>query len=141
MNKNFARFLTINFITSLIIAYVACFILETIGLKDVLFIGNLFGIYYLIIYGLNIAVENGYIKNDYKRSIFALVYVILFDIIFIALMPLLFGYNLFLPADYIAFILNGFEFNLLLNSFFYMIIFTIIILIFNYILSRSETRI
>ena len=121
MNKNFARFLITNFITSLIITYVACFILATIGLKDVLFIGNLFGIYYLVIYGMNIAVENGYIENNYKRSLFALVYVILFDIIFIALMPLLFGYNLFLPADYIAFVLNGFKFNLMLNSFFYMI--------------------
>lgn len=140
MNKNFLRFLTTNFFTSLIIAYVVCFILNTVGLKNVLFIGNLFGIYYLVIYGMNIAVEEGYIKNNYERTIFALIYVIIFDIVFIIGLPLLFGFSLFLPADYIAFVLNGFKFNLVLNSFFYMFIFTIVILIFNYALSKSDSR-
>lgn len=141
MNKNFARFLITNFLTSLIVTYAACFILLSIGLKDVLFIGNLFGLYFLVIYGQNIAVEEGYIGNNYERGIFALSYIVLFDIVFIILMPILFNYNIFLPGDYINFVFNGFEFNLMLNSFFYLFIFAFVILILNYILFKSESRI
>ena len=141
MNKNFARFLITNFLTSLIVTYAACFILASIGLKDVLFIGNLFGLYFLVIYGQNIAVEEGYIRNNYERVVFAIIYIALFDLVFIILMPILFNYNLFLPGDYINFVFNGFEFNLMLNSFFYLLIFAFVILILNHILSKSETRI
>ena len=138
MNKNFQRFLIINFITALIITYVACFILDTIGLHDVLFIGNLFGLYYLVIYGMNIAVEEGYIENNSQRAVFAITHIILFDIVFIILMPLLFNYNLFLPPDYIALKFKGFNYDLMLNSFFYMVIFAIVILLFNYKLFKLQ---
>lgn len=138
MNTNFLRFLTVNFITSLIITYAACFTLATIGLNDVLVIGNLFGLYFLVIYGQNIAVEEGYIGNNKERGIFTLCHIIIFDIIFIILMPILFNYNLFLPGDYINFAFNGFEFKFMLNSFFYMFIFAIVIIIFNYILYKAE---
>ena len=138
MNTNFLRFLTVNFITSLIITYAAWFTLVTIGLNDVLVIGNLFGLYFLVIYGQNIAVEEGYIENNKERGIFTLCHIIIFDIIFIILMPILFNYNLFLPGDYINFAFNGFEFKFMLNSFFYMFIFAIVIIIFNYILYKAE---
>ena len=138
MNTNFLRFLTVNFITSLIRTYAAYFTLVTIGLNDVLVIGNLFGLYFLVIYGQNIAVEEGYIENNKERGIFTLCHIIIFDIIFIILMPILFNYNLFLPGDYINFAFNGFEFKFMLNSFFYMFIFAIVIIIFNYILYKAE---
>lgn len=138
MNTNFLRFLTGNFITSLVITYAACFTLATIGLNDVLIIGNLFGLYFLVIYGQNIAVEEGYIENNKERGIFSLCHIIIFDIVFIILMPILFNYDLFLPGDYINIAYNGFEFNFMLNSFFYMFIFAIVILIFNYILYKAN---
>lgn len=138
MNLRFPRFLTINFITSLIIAYVGCFILTKLGLNDVLYIGNLFGIYFLIIYGLNILVEEGYIKNNYLRFVFAGIYILIFDIVFILTVPLIFNYNPFLPADCLNFVIFNHKFNLMMNSIFYMVIFAIVILIFNYFLYKSE---
>lgn len=141
MNLRFPRFLTINFITSLIIAYVGCFILTKLGLNDVLYIGNLFGIYFLIIYGLNILVEEGYIRNNYLRFVFAGIYILIFDIVFILTVPLIFNYNPFLPADYLNFVIFNHKFNIMMNSIFYMVIFAIVILIFNYFLYKSEAEI
>lgn len=141
MNLRFPRFLTINFITSLTIAYVGCFILTKLGLNDVLYIGNLFGIYFLIIYGLNILVEEGYIRNNYLRFVFAGIYILIFDIVFILTVPLIFNYNPFLPADYLNFVMFNHKFNIMMNSIFYMVIFAIVILIFNYFLYKSEAEI
>lgn len=138
MNLKFLRFLIINFITSLIIAYSGCFVLTKLGLNDVLYIGNLFGIYFLIIYGLNILVEEGYIRNNYRRFLFAAIYILIFDIVFILTIPIIFNYNPFLPTDYLNFIIYNHEFNLMMNSIFYMVIFAIVIFIFNYFLYKSE---
>ena len=77
-------------------------------------------------------------KIYYNIKYYVFVNIIIFDIIFIILMPILFNYNLFLPGDYINFAFNGFEFKFMLNSFFYMFIFAIVIIIFNYILYKAE---
>lgn len=138
MNIRSLRFLLIILITSLIISYVGCFVLIKLGLNDLLYIANLFGIYFLIIYGLNILVEERYIENNYRRFLFAGIYIIIFDIIFIITTIFLFNFNPLLPPDYINFVLNGFEFNLMLNSLFYIVIFAIVIFIFNYFLYKSE---
>ena len=137
MNTKFLRFIIIILLTALIISYVGCYVLIKLGLNDVLYIANLFGIYFLIIYGLNILVEEGHVPNTSLRFIFAGIYILIFDIIFIFTTIFLFNFNPLLPPDYLNFVINGFEFNIMLNSLFYIIIFAIVIFIFNYFLYRS----
>lgn len=136
-NKDFARFLITNFISSFIIAAVGCFLLTKIGLYDVLFIGNIFGIYFLIIYGVNVLVEENYVKNT-SRNIFAAIYIFIFDIVFIGLISLLFKFDFFKTTDVIDLTLGGVNINLIFNPIVYLIIFAFVILIFNYLLLRLE---
>ena len=140
MNTKFLRFIVIILITALIISYVGCYVLIKLGLNDVLYIANLFGIYFLIIYGLNILVEENHVPNNFRRFLFAGIYIIIFDILFIITTMFLFNFNPLLPPDYINFVINGFEFNLMMNSLFYIIIFAIVIFIFNYFLYRSANN-
>ncbi len=136
MNNNYIRFLVINFISSLIISYVVCAMLDTYGLHDVLYIGNLFGAYFLVIFGVNILVEENVVSNDYHRFLLVFIYLILFDLSFIFIIPHFFKYNMFLTTDIIYLTLKGFKINIVFNPVVYILIFSLIILIFNYILYR-----
>lgn len=136
INNNYIRFLVINFISSLIIAYTVCYMLNTYGLHDVLYIGNLFGIYFLVIFGVNILVEENVVSNNYRRFFLALLYILVFDIVFIYLIPILFKYNMFSTTDVIYLTLNGVKINLIFNPIVYIVIFALIVLLFNHILYR-----
>lgn len=140
MNNNFIRFLVINLISSLIIACVICYMLDTYGLHDVLYIGNIFGIYFLIIFGVNILVEENFVSNNYRRFLLALTYIIIFDIIFIFLIPFLFDYNMFLTTDVIHLTLNSLNINLIFNPIIYIVIFALIVLLFNHILYKAMKK-
>lgn len=136
-NKDFTRFLITNFISSFIIAAVGCYLLIKIGLYDVLYIGNIFGIYFLIIYGVNVLVEEGYIENK-RRTLLAAAYILIFDAVFISVIPLLFGFDFYKTTDIINLTLNGVNVNLIFNPIVYLAIFALVILIFNYMLLRLE---
>lgn len=140
MNNNFIRFLIINLISSLIIAYVVCYMLDTYGLHDVLYIGNIFGIYFLVIFGVNVLVEENFVSNNYRRFLLALTYIIIFDVIFILLIPILFDYNMFLTTDIIHLTLNSTNINLIFNPIVYIVIFAVIVLLFNHILYKAMKK-
>ena len=140
MNRGIARYLVITFISSLIITYVICYFLKMHGLKEVLYIACLFGLYFSVIYGVNVLVEEKVIQNNYKRFILVAAYILIFDIVFIALVPFIFKYDLFSSNDVISLTFNGVKYNLMLNGIFYIILFSIIILILNYILYRSDKK-
>ena len=138
MNTELARFLTMNFISSLIISYVMCFILIKFGLYDVLYIGNLFGLYFLVIYGVNVLVEEKFVSNNKNRFLIAIAYILIFDLIFIATMPILFGFDMFQTQNIINLVFKGVEYNLGLTPIFYLFVFVIVILIYNFVLYRAK---
>lgn len=141
MNKyKIARVITINFATSLIISYVACFLLARIGLNDVLFIGNLFGLYFLTVYGIDMLVQSGEIPNNHYRFILAIIFIIIFDIVFLNVMPLLFGANVFSTADYLIMVFDGVKFDLVFDVKFYLAVFGLIMLYFNYYIYKKTKR-
>ncbi len=137
------RVILLNFISSLIISIVVCYILYTYGLTEVFYIGNLFGLYFFTIYGVKILVEAGKIPNNYYRFLVVLLYILIFDIVFMALIPVIFGPKALITYDYLIFA-NGndpssvFKFNL--SPIFYLTIFAIIMMIFNFILYRIEKK-
>lgn len=83
MNDNeFYRVVIINFITALIITLVGCYFLKTLHLMDVMYIANIFGLYFIMVYCIDILVQAGNIQNNYQRFIYAAAFIIIFDLLF-----------------------------------------------------------
>lgn len=126
------RVIIINFISAFIVTLVACLFLDSFDLMDIMYVANIFGIYFLVVYGIDMLVQSGEIPNDYRRFVIAIIFIIIFDVIFLYLIPLVFGVHVFSSADYFSLNLNGAEFNFVLNSRVYLTIFAILMLYFNF---------
>lgn len=135
---NLIRVLILNFISSLIIAIVTSDILDAFHLKGGMYLGNLFGLYFLVVYGVNNLVEARKIPNNYARFIVALIYILVFDIAFVLIIPLLFGPNAFPPTEYLFMNYSGNMFNIALSKEFYLALFAIVMLIFNFLIYRRH---
>ena len=137
-NSEFSRVVIINFISAFIVTLVACLFLDSFDLMDIMYVANIFGIYFLVVYGIDMLVQSGQIPNDYRRFLIAVIFIVIFDLIFRYLIPLLFGTQVFSSADYLLMNFNGFELNMILNSKVYLTIFAIIMLYFNYKLYKMH---
>ncbi|MBR2557963.1 MAG: hypothetical protein IKE95_06335 [Methanobrevibacter sp.] len=135
---HFIRAILLNFASALIIAGVACYFLATFNLNEVLYIGNLFGLYFLTVYGMEILIDGREIDNNAQRFIYLLIFIIIFDILFMVIMPLIFGHAGFNAADALTFVFNGAQFDFILSTLFYLSVFAILMIIFNIILYRQE---
>ncbi|WP_298500890.1 hypothetical protein [uncultured Methanobrevibacter sp.] len=133
---NILRVLILNFVSSLIIAIVTSDILDAFHLKGGMYLGNLFGLYFLVVYGVNNLVEAQKIPNNYIRFIVAILYILAFDIAFVFIIPLLFGPNAFPPTEYLFLNYGGTFFNLALSKEFYLALFAVVMLIFNFLIYR-----
>ena len=136
--SNFSKVIMINFISAIIITLVACYFLKTLHLEEVMHIANIFGLYFLVIYGIDILVESGDVKNNYQRFLLTIALIIIFDIVFLIIVPLLFG-NVF-TADYLTLIFDGVRFDLTLDVFFYLSLFALIMIVFNFLLYMKDRK-
>ena len=137
VESNSVRAVVMNLVSALIIAVVVSYFLFDFKLTQVLYIGNLFGLYFLVVFGTEILIESGKLQNNYKRFVFVIVNTIIFDVLFLILVPMIFGKHILDPVDNILLSFGGFEYNLVLNSTFYMTIFALMMLVFNYLLYRK----
>ncbi|WP_298523125.1 hypothetical protein [uncultured Methanobrevibacter sp.] len=138
---NLIRVLIMNFISSLIIAIITSDIFYTFHLIGGMYLGNLFGLYFLVVYGVNNIVEAEQVPNNYLRFVLVILYIILFDIAFIIIVPLLFGPNAFPATEIISINYNGVPFELLLSREFYLALFAVVMLIFNFLIYRRRKNI
>ena len=136
--SDLSRVVIINFISSFIIALVACLFLDSFDLMDIMYVANIFGIYFLVVYGIDMLVQSGEIPNDYRRFFIAVIFICIFDLIFLYLIPLIFGTHVFSSVDYLAMNFDGVEMNFIFNSKFYLTVFAIIMLYFNYKLYKDR---
>lgn len=141
MSYNLTHVLIVNFATSLIISFVACYFLATIHLNQVLYIGNLFGIYFLVVYGIDVLVESKNLENNYKRFLLAIACILVFDVIFILMMSFIFKVDMLAFKDSLTVIFNGVKLDLVLNTAVYMTIFAAIVMIFNWLLYLKDKKI
>ncbi|MBO5150636.1 MAG: hypothetical protein J6B73_00510 [Methanobrevibacter sp.] len=111
------------------------------GLKEVLYIACLFGLYFSVIYAVNVLVEEKVVPNNYKRFLLVVAFILLFDVVFIVLVPFIFKFDLFSTNDVISLTFNGATYNLMLNGIFFIALFSVLMLILNYILYRSDKKI
>ena len=136
--KNLYRVVLINFISSIIIAIVTCDIFYVFGLKGGMYLGDLFGLYFLVVYGINNLVEAGKIRSKSFKYALIIVFIILFDALFLLIIPLIFGPDAF-PANELWNInFNGIQFALNLSKEFYLILFAVVMLIFNLVIDRRN---
>lgn len=138
VDNNFKRVVIVNFVTALIITLVACYFLKKINLMDVMHIGNIFGLYFLTIYGVDILVESGKIKNK-QRFLLAAALIVVFDVVFLILIPILFG-SVFDVSDYLILVFNGARVDVNFNVFVYLSIFAVLMLIFNLLLYFKDRK-
>ena len=138
---NLIRVLIMNFISSLIIAIITSDIFYTFHLIGGMYLGNLFGLYFLVVYGVNNIVEAEQVPNNYLRFVLVILYIILFDIAFIIIVPLLFGPNAFPATEIISINYNGVPFELLLSREFYLALFAVVMLIFNFLIYRRRKHV
>lgn len=138
--SNVYRVLILNFISSMIIAIVTCDILYAFGLKGGMYLGNLFGLYFLVVYGVNNLVEARGIPNNFYRFLIVIAYIIIFDLVFVLIIPFLFGPNAFPAAEQMAMNYNGTMFNIVLSKEFYLTLFAVVMLIFNFVIYRRSKR-
>ena len=138
VEANFIRAVVVNFLSALIITLVGCYFLLEYGLGEVTYIGNLFGLYFLVVFGTEILIESGKIHNNFERFVFVIVNTLVFDIVFVILIPKIFGSHVLDYFDFIPLSLGGFQFDLILGTQFYMLVFAVMMLIFNYLLYRIE---
>lgn len=142
MNRsNFTRATILNLITALIITYVACYFLSTINLTSVLYISNIFGLYFLVVYGIDILIESGDVKNNYQRFLLAIALIIIFDLIFLILTPLLFGANALSVSDYLIMVFDGIRFDLTMDVIFYLGVFAVLMMVFNLLLYLKDRKV
>ena len=133
---NFYRVLILNFISSLIIAIVTCDILYSFRLYGGMYLGNLFGLYFLVVYGVNNLIEAREIQNNVSRFIVLMAYILLFDAVFLFIIPLLFGPNAFPATEYLSMNYNGAPIVIFLSKEFYLALFAVVMLIFNFLIYR-----
>lgn len=138
--KRVLRVLIMNFISSLIIAIVTCDILHSFGLKGGMYLGNLFGLYFLVVYGVNNIADAREIPNTVFKFILILAYILLFDAVYLFLIPFLFGPNAFPATELMAVNYGGVPFSIALSKEFYLALFAVIMLIFNYLIYRNDKR-
>lgn len=133
---HFFRVIILNFVSSLIIAIVTCDILYSFHLYGGMYLGNLFGLYFLVVYGVNNLIEAREIPNNFSRFIVVMAYILLFDAVFLFIIPLLFGPNAFPATEYLSMNYNGAPFEIVLSKEFYLALFAIVMLIFNFLIYR-----
>ena len=137
LDSHLSRVVTVNFVSALIISLVGCYFLKTVNLTEVMHIANIFGLYFLVIFGIDILIESGDIMNNHQRFLLAIALILIFDLVFLIIVPLLFG-NVFSVTDSLVLVFNGARVDLSFNTYIYMAIFAVLMLIFNLLLYMKD---
>lgn len=138
--KKIIRVLSMNFISSLIIAIVTCDILYSFGLKGGMYLGNLFGLYFLVVYGVNNLADAREIPNNIFKFILIIAFILLFDVVYLLVIPMIFGPTAFPATEFININYSGVPINLELSKEFYLALFAVVMLIFNFLIYRRNKR-
>ena len=138
--SNLIRVLILNFVTSLIIAIITSDIFYSFHLFGGMYLGNLFGLYFLVIYGVNNIIEANRVPNNYLRFVLVIAYILLFDIAFVFIIPWLFGPNAFPATEFLSIDYSGVPFSLALSKEFYLVLFAAVMLIFNFLIYRRHNN-
>ena len=120
----FSKLMIMHFIIAVAITLMVGFVLSTVKVDNLSYLAVLFGLYIFSVYGVDRAVEEKLIENNYQRFLLAIVCIIIFYLFFTYLMPYMFNMEVFMPVK-----LGD---DLILDSQVIFIIFSMLVLIANY---------
>lgn len=137
-NTNIYRVILMNFISAVIIAIVTCDILDAFGLTGGMYLGNLFGLYFLVVYGVNNLADAGEIPTGTFKFVLIIILTIIFDAVFLFLIPLIFGPDAFPANEFVKINYNGIKFAFALSRELYLVAFAVLMLLFNFLIYRKN---
>ena len=129
---DFAKFMIINLISAVLVTIIVCWGLLSINIDNLFYLGALLGMYVFAGYGINLLIDHGIIPNKYNRFVIAFVCIIIYSLVFVYMMPILFGGNIF-DVHNSLFGLTDFVSGIELNKEFFLKVFAVIVLIINYL--------
>ena len=91
----FTKSMVMYFIASLIITIMLWFFLTTLHIEYVQYLAAFVGMYVFACFGVNRAVDDKLVPDNYWRFVLAIVCIIVFGFAFLYLMPIVFGADIF----------------------------------------------
>ena len=131
---DFFRFTIIAFISSILITLMLYIVLSSFKIGELIFVAAFFGMYVFAGYGINLLVDNEVIPNNYSRFLLAIIFIIIYSIVFVYMMPMLYGPEVISTSNTLAsWGYSGAGSDIVLNKEFFLTLFAIIVLIVNYL--------
>lgn len=133
--SKFLKSLVMSFLASVIVTIMLWFFLFTLHIDYIMYLAALVGMYVFAGFGINRLVDDGVIENNASRFVLAIVCIFIYAAVFIHVMPLVFGPNVFPNplnlADY------GIGFGMIFTNEVILAIFGLIVLFANYLDYRN----
>lgn len=135
---DFLRYTVSAFIASILITLLAYVGLDSLKIADLIYLSALCGMYVFAVYGINLLVDAEVISNGYSRFVLAAVFIVIYAVVFVWLIPQCFGPNVLSGSHTLAsWGYNGVGSDIVLNKEFYLTVFGVIVLIVNYLDYRN----
>lgn len=102
--SEFSRSMLMSFLGSIAVTIILWFFLYTLHIGYITYLAALLGMYVFAGFGINRLVEDNVIENNASRFVLAIVCIVIYSVVFMYVMPLVFGPNVFPaplnPIDY-----------------------------------------
>lgn len=127
----FSRSMAMSFLASIVVTIILWFFLYTLHIDYVVYLAALVGMYVFAGFGMNRLVDENVIENNYSRFILAIVCILIYSVVFIYIMPMVFGPNVFpQPLNLVNY---GIGFDFAFSNEIILAIFGLIVLAVNYL--------
>lgn len=127
----FSRSMAMSFLASIVVTIILWFFLYTLHIDYVMYLAALVGMYVFAGFGMNRLVDENVIENNYSRFILAIVCILIYSVVFIYIMPMVFGPNVFpQPLNLVNY---GIGFDFAFSNEIILAIFGLIVLAVNYL--------
>ena len=127
----FSRSMAMSFLASIVVTIILWFFLYTLHIDYVVYLAALVGMYVFAGFGMNRLVDENVIENNYSRFILAIVCILIYSVVFIYIMPMVFGPNVFpQPINLVNY---GIGFDFAFSNEIILAIFGLIVLAVNYL--------
>ncbi|MBQ6629377.1 MAG: hypothetical protein IJH65_11270 [Methanobrevibacter sp.] len=123
-------------VASIAVTVMFWFFLYTLHIDYVMYLAALIGMYVLAGYGINSLINDNVIEDNASRFVLAIVYILIYSVAFMYIMPLVFGAGVF-PEPPFNLVNYGIGLDMNFTTEIILAIFGIIILFVNFLDSRN----
>lgn len=132
----FSRSMFMSLLASIVVTIIIWFFLYTLHIEYITYLAALIGMYVFAGFGINRLVEDKVIENNSSRFVLAILCILIYSVVFIYLMPLVFGPGVF-PDPFNPAKL-GINFDVDFTTEMILAIFGLIVLVANYFDYRNS---